>query len=588
MKLLPALLAALAVATTAAAQPNLLEQGFEGRLAADGLTHRFVTPLRLIALPDSLTTGVANPEALLRAFDGQLTVSASDACLLSTREGRRASVLLDFGRELHGGIEIAAPIRSDQRALRVRIRYGESVSEAMSDTDGTTPMSSATNQHAVRDFTLAVPWLGTVRCGNSGFRFVRIDLEEPDAELPLRAVRAILEYRDIPYLGSFRCDDERINRIWQTGAYTVHLNMQNYLWDGIKRDRLVWLGDLHPETMTLLSVFGDNEVLRRSLDLGRDTTPLPEWMNGIAAYSMWWTLIHRDLYLYGGDLDYLREQQEYMRGLFGELIRGIDGDREHLQGGWRLLDWPTSEMPEVIHAGYQALLVLTMEAGVEIGGYLGDRQMRRTCEEALRRLRRHRPGHLDNKQAAALLSLARLADAAECGEVIAREGPRGFSTFYGYYMLRALARADRCGDALRILSDYWGAMLDLGATTFWEDLDWDHVRDAARIDEPVPAGKFDIHACSGNYCYKGLRHSFCHGWASGPTPWLSQYVLGLTPLEPGCRKVAVRPRLGHLQWAEGTFPTPRGVIRIRHERQPDGSIRSAIEAPEGIAVVNEK
>lgn len=27
-------------------------------------------------------------------------------------------------------------------------------------------------------------------------------------------------------------------RSWLTGAYTVHLNMQDYLWDGIKRDRL--------------------------------------------------------------------------------------------------------------------------------------------------------------------------------------------------------------------------------------------------------------------------------------------------------------------------------------------------------------
>ena len=270
----------LAFAAAVYGQENILEKGLEGRSAADVISRRYVTPLRL-------TTGTP------------------DVCRLSTRDGRSASVLLDFGKELCGGIALSAAIRADQRALKVRIRLGESVSEAMSDVGGDAPMASATNEHSLRDFTLGVPWLGNVEAGNSGFRFVRIDLVEPDAELNLKAVRAILRYRDVPYLGSFRCDDGRLNRIWETGAYTVHLNMQEYLWDGVKRDRLVWLGDMHPEVMTVQSVFGGNEVVRRSLDHVRDNTPLPGWMNWIAAYSMWWVIIHRDLYMYEGELNYL-------------------------------------------------------------------------------------------------------------------------------------------------------------------------------------------------------------------------------------------------------------------------------------------
>ena len=327
----------LAFAAAVYGQENILEKGLEGRSAADVISRRYVTPLRLVALPGELTAGVENPEALLRNFDGQLTTGTPDVCRLSTRDGRSASVLLDFGKELCGGIALSAAIRADQRALKVRIRLGESVSEAMSDVGGDAPMASATNEHSLRDFTLGVPWLGNVEAGNSGFRFVRIDLVEPDAELNLKAVRAILRYRDVPYLGSFRCDDERLNRIWETGAYTVHLNMQEYLWDGVKRDRLVWLGDMHPEVMTVQSVFGGNEVVRRSLDHVRDNTPLPGWMNWIAAYSMWWVIIHRDLYMYEGDLNYLGEQQEYMRGLLRVLASQMDGDRENLQGGQRLL-----------------------------------------------------------------------------------------------------------------------------------------------------------------------------------------------------------------------------------------------------------
>ena len=103
---------------------------------------------------------------------------------------------------------------------------------------------------------MEIPRDGMIEIGNTGFRFVRLDLLQNNATISLKEISAILRYRDIPYLGSFECNDQRLNKIWITGAYTVHLNMQEFLWDGIKRDRVVWLGDMHPELMTI-SVFSD-------------------------------------------------------------------------------------------------------------------------------------------------------------------------------------------------------------------------------------------------------------------------------------------------------------------------------------------
>lgn len=68
---------------------------------------------------------------------------------------------------------------------------------------------------------------------------------------------------------------------------------------------------------------------------------------------------------------------------------------------------------------------------------------------------------------------------------------------------------------------------------------------------------------------------------------MSQYVLGVQVLEPGCRKVAIRPQLGDLQWVEGAYPTPYGNIWIRHEKNEDGSLRSAINAPHEVEIVGE-
>ena len=531
------------------------------------------------------TTGDASIqglENLLRGGNGQADLYDGQITRIKSGTNGRASFLLDFGRELQGGIQMVTG-RSSQKEVKVRVRFGESASEAMCDI---TPENGATNDHAIRDFQLTLPWLGVAEIGNSGFRFVRIDLEEPNVELNLKELRATFGYRDIPYLGSFQSDNERLNEIWMTGAYTVHLNMQEFIWDGVKRDRLVWIGDLHPELMTVNTVFGYNEVIPKSLDLIRDTTPLPNWMNGISSYSIWWLLIHKDWYLYQGNLDYLKQQKAYMTALLDHLMTKIDANGKETLDGTRFLDWPSSPNVKGVDAGLQALMVMAMDAGQEMALAMGDKSLAERCKKASKKLKKYTPDHNQSKQGAALMALAGLMKAEKADkEVLSVGGAKNFSTFYGYYMLEAMAKAGNYQGAMDIISEYWGAMLDLGATTFWEDFNIDWMENAARIDELVPEGKVDVHSSYGGYCYVGFRHSFCHGWASGPTAWLSRYVLGVQVLEPGCRKVKIEPHLGNLNRVEGSFPTPYGVIRIKHEKQANGKVRSDIQVPEGVELV---
>ena len=226
---------------------------------------------------------------------------------------------------------------------------------------------------------------------------------------------------------------------------------------------------MHPEVSTINAVFGFNDVAPASLDLTRDVTPLPKWMNGISSYSMWWVLIHEEMWMHHGDRNYLKAQQPYLAALLERL----------------------------------ATLV----------------------------------------------------------------GPDG-----------------REKAALDLIRTYWGGMLDLGATTFWEDFDLAWTKNATRIDELVPEGRKDIHGDCGAYCYEGFRHSLCHGWASGPTAWLSRHVLGVSPAAPGFTTARIAPVLGDLDWAEGSYPTPQGPIRVRHERRPDGTLRSWVTPPAGVAI----
>lgn len=227
-----------------------------------------------------------------------------------------------------------------------------------------------------------------------------------------------------------------------------------------------------------------------------------------------------------------------------------------------------------------------MDCGKELFSILKDNEMAKKCEDAAARLRTYRPDPNHSKQAAALMTLSGLMDPKTANnEVLSIGGSKNFSTFYGYYMLKAMAAAGDYTNALDRIREFWGAMLDLGATSFWEDFNIEWIKSAARIDEIVPEGKVDVHKSYGNYCYKGYRHSFCHGWASGPTSYLSEYVLGVKVIEPGCKVVKIEPHLGDLQWAEGTFPTPYGIIKIRHEQRNDGSVKSTIKAPKGVKII---
>jgi hypothetical protein len=556
---------------------SLPPEEIAGRAVPDPRIRQYLVPTRVVWTSGA---GVENPECLLRAKVGQITLSDEVLCTLRN-DGETPGVLLDFGQELQGGVQISISSCGENNRAQLRVRFGESVSEAMSEVGG---QQNATNDHAVRDQIISVVGLGSHEIGNSGFRFVRIDLIEP-GNVTIKAVRAVFIYRDLEYKGSFRCNDARLNRIWQTGAYTIHLNMQDYVWDGIKRDRLVWIGDMHPEVMTIGAVFGKTDVVPASLDLVRDITALPEWMNGISAYSMWWVLIHHNWYLQHGDLAYLKQQKKYLKGLLGQLMGHIGPDNRETLGGMRFLDWPTYSNGAAVHAGLHGLLILTLQAGAELCTALKDSKLQGKCEEAVARLRKYIPEHDHNKQAAALMALAGLGDAAALNrEVLAVDGAQRMSTFYGYYMLQARAKAGDYQGCLDCLRTYWGGMLDLGATTFWEDFNLKWTANAGRIDELVPEGKADIHGDFGDYCYKGFRHSLCHGWASGPTAWLSEHVLGVKIVKAGCKVVRIEPHLGDLQWVEGTFPTPRGILKVRHEKQSDGSVKSEVEAPAGIKI----
>lgn len=540
-------------------------------VASDERVRKFLLPEKIVKTGGN----VKNTDALLRAKPLQIGLNENDLCTLSNDGGENAFLVLDFGREIHGGIRLLNFVSEKTAYPRVRLTFGESLSEAMSAVG----QKGACNDHSVRDFEIPLPSYSDQEWGQTGFRFVKIELCEQDAGISLKSALAVFIYRDLEYKGSFRCSDEKINKIYDTAAYTCHLNLQHMVWDGIKRDRLVWIGDMHPEMLTVRSVFGPLDIIAKSLDFARDQAPLPLYMNGMASYSLWWLIIVWDWYFYTGDIDFLKSEGEYAWSLLKQLCGKVGEDGGDCLESY-FLDWPTHQKPISEKSGVRTLLKIALSKGQKLCSALGDKELSALCGEKAEALGKFSPEHQNQKQTAAVAALAGLLSDNEAAKVIKDGGVKGLSSYLLFYTLKELSKTDpEC--ALSLLKDYECRQLDRGATTFFEDYDVSWEQNAGDI---LSLSKNeDIHGDRGDYCYKGFRHSLCHGWASGAVPFLAECVAGIEIAEPGCKKIRISPKMCGLDFIKVSYPTPLGILKAEIRRSGNG-FSTEYSAPEGMTV----
>ncbi len=522
---------------------------------------------------------VFNASSLLIRKQLQITTNERDTVILqNSKNGKNAYILLDFGKELHASIRILTFSAVGNENVQLRIVYGESVSEAMSKIGE----KNSRNDHSPRDFTVQIQSLSDVTLNQSGFRFAKIELLGKNTEIQIKAITAEAVYRDLEYKGTFESSNETLNKIYKTAAYTCQLNMQQYLWDGIKRDRLVWVGDMHPEILTIQAVFGPHPIVDASVRFAREAYPLPEWINSMPTYSLWWLIIVRDWYFYTGNEEFLNENKTYISEL-SEIISSIVNDDGTDSLPSYFLDWPCHDKKEEI-SGSRALLCIALKASQELCTIFGYTAISEKCRKKRDILLKTEDKAYGAKQVIAMLSLAEKINHFDAGKEILKNGAEGFSTFMSYYLLDAAAEYSLEG-ALNALEDYYGGMLKMGATSFWEDFSLDWLSNAAPIDKIVPDGKSDIHGDNGAFCYVGFRHSLCHGWSSAPTMFLAKRVLGIEILEAGCKKVRIKPCLANLSYANGTFPTPYGIISVSCKKSGDKT-EFTYTAPDEIEIIS--
>ena len=538
----------------------------------DTRVRKYIVPKKIIKTEGT----VENSELLLEYRNRQIELYEPRAVRMVTEGGVKAGILLDFGCEFHGGVTVSV-IGMDKGATshKLRLCFGESVTEALSHVGE----KGACNDHVARDYTVEVQRYSTNEYGNTGYRFLYVELVS-EGEIKLATIQGIFVYEPLEYKGSFECSDTVINKIYDVSAYTCHLCVQNEIWDGIKRDRLIWVGDMSPEMKTIKYVFGDIPHFYRALRLSADSAPLPRWIDNHPTYSLWWLVILDEWCFYTGKKEYLEEQREYITGLTRQILDNINEDGVFTAGDF--LDWPTKGS-EYAAAGIKGLTLMCLDACVRMNTYLGNKKLAAECADVMKRFEGTSENDGGYKQIAAFLLLNGLGNEG-CVNTLREGGAKGFSTFMSYYILKAMTKVCTTHEILETLKEYYGAMLDMGATTFWEDFDIDWINNANPIDCLPDPEKSDIHGDNGKYCYLGFRHSLCHGWSSGPVPFLTEYVLGVDILDEGCRRIKITPHLGDLTYAKGSIATPFGRVEVEHVKDKDGTINTVINAPEVIKI----
>jgi alpha-L-rhamnosidase len=480
------------------------------------------------------------------------------------------SVLLDMGREITGRLEV----ESDADApVRMTFQYGEDEIETLK-----------APYLGVNVLTVAPHGVG--HGSKTAFRFVKVRFLDGPADMRFKSIHVDHIFYPVKYQGSFESSDAELNRIWETGAYTAHLCMQDGLWDASKRDRGRWSGDNDVSGRVVDDVFGDHYLMEDTMDRLIGEAPVTQHVNGIPGYSSYWFTQVAEYYRHTGSKEFLTKTHD--RAV--ELLQHIDAefDDKDLYANktkvWLYVDWSpelngdTSESRRAsefeFYRAYREGAWLLRETGDTANAEKYERRAAAIKVAADKYLLDPATGTYGPRwQTNAMAVLSGVAGPerydAIWKNVLSQVGHVKYnaliiSPYYNYYVISAMAMMGHRAEALDWIRQYWGGMIAEGATSFWEAYDPSWYKE-------------DFHAALQSDNRSGYFVSLAHGWSSGPTAWLMEQVLGIRATGAGFSTVEIRPDLMGLKFARGAEPTPHGLLKV--DVTPE---RTIVDVPEGV------
>ena len=496
------------------------------------------------------------------------------------RSAGGASIILDFGKEVTGQVEIAL---SGWGGGIVDIGYSERLDDGRVRPDRS--RMRYTDRYIMRSGVQ-----GWRSFGQRAFRYMQIDFRESPRPVGIEYVR-VVQQTQASGAGRFESNEKLLNEIWNAGAYTTRLCMQETFINCPWRERAQWWGDARLMSQVAYYTSGDISLLRQGIrqiaasqrEDGSVLGLYPASVDRLVPdYAALWVLSVWEYYAWTGDRQFLAE-------LYPAVTRCLDwfGRFARWDGllcdviGDTFIDWA-----EIDKRGVStALNCLYYEALHRAGLMAAAIEMHEAAEQHQAAASNMRVAinrylwssacglYVDNRQDSSPEQfsvqtniLAVLFDIPDhyrkitiCRRLLCPEWQEKLATpYFGSYFVEILCRTEFYQEALDMIRNRWGDMLKAGATTYWERFTPDF----------------------------GL----CHGWSAGPTRHLSAEFLGVRPVAGG-PKVRIAPQPVDLKWARGIVPTPYGNVEVDWKREqhrfamrmriPEGMTAEVI-APNGL------
>lgn len=404
-----------------------------------------------------------------------------------------------------------------------------------------------------------------------------------------------LQYRQSGYncefTGSFRCEDEGLNKLWMKALYTLHITMRDTYMDCPDRERAQWWGDCTNEShMTFYSLDHDSYLLYRkgvdSIINWRKPEPSPPNqfhvlqtvvpinnhfielpMQQLAGVYGFWTY-----YLYTGEKDLVAQVYQPAIDYLKLWVLGQDGLLAHRVSSWDWTDWGEDADAPVMENAWYYMALTAVKNMAEVLGETKDLPMIEKRMEAIRTMFRKtywtgdayyapeecyeengyshihvRPPQPDDR-ANALAVLSGLATEDQYPAILeVLKKQYNSSPYMEKYVLDAMFFMGYEQEAMTRMRTRYQEMIDDESMTLWElfHLGW------------------------------GTKN---HAWTGGPMINLSGHVAGVWPETAGYEKYHVIPQLAGLNEVSVSVPSVKGDIKVEISRK-DTEISITLDSP---------
>ena len=542
-------------------------------------------------------TAVERDPATLVAPEGPPVRCTDEVRPVSVWTAPSDRTLIDFGQNLVGRLRIT--VRGDAGST-VTLRHAEVLQ------DGelyTRPLREA---DATDHYTLAGSGDETwePRFTVHGFRYAEVT-GWTGGEVAENVVARVY-HTDMERTGWFESSNPELNRLHDNVLWSMKGNFVDIPTDCPQRDeRLGWTGDIQVFAPTASFLYDCSGMLSSWLkDVAAEQLPdgtVPWYVPVIPGGNYWtpirpgavwgdvavltpWTLHERF-----NDPGILSAQYGSAKG-WVDLLDRLAGDSHLWNGSFQLGDWldptappedPTQAMtdPHLVATAYFAWSARHLARSAAVLGKSDDElrylTLSRDVAEAFAREYIHADGTMtSDAQTAYALAIvfdlfpsasARARAGSRLAELVRANGNRIGTGFAGTPVVSdALTLSGDIDAAYDLLLEKecpsWLYAVGQGGTTIWE-----------RWDSMLPDGSIN----------PGEMTSFNHYALGAVADWMHRVVGGLSPLEPGYRKILVKPRPGGgLAWAAARHETPYGTASVQW-REDDGGLTAVVDIPTG-------